>query len=154
MQPGYEIRHATVDDAEVITYCRRRMFEDMRYTEYTQSEGIDACYLAWLRAGLTDGRHVGWLVMYEGKVVASAGVELSDVQPHPLTLTTRRAHIVNVYVEPDHRRRGLARALMGAVLDWCASEGIRVITLQASDEGRPLYESLGFRPTREMILVR
>jgi GNAT superfamily N-acetyltransferase len=154
MQPGYTLRYATIDDAEIMTHFRRRMFEDMNYTEYTQSAGIDACYLDWVRVGLAGGSHVAWLLVHEGQPVGSTGIELSNVQPHAVTLTTRRAHVVNVYVEPEHRRRGLARRLMQTALDWCESEGIRVVTLQASDEGRPLYESLGFKATREMILVR
>jgi hypothetical protein len=33
-----------------------------------------------------------------------------------------------------------------------ASAGLAVITLHASDAGRPLYERLGFAPTNELRL--
>ena len=62
-------------------------------------------------------------------------------------------HLVNVFVEPDYRRRGIARVLVETALDWCRGEGTRVITLHASDEGRHLYESLGFYLTNEMRCV-
>lgn len=55
-----------------------------------------------------------------------------------------------MYTEPSHRRRGLARKIMTAMLDWCLVQGIKRITLHASDEGRPLYEKLGFFQTNEM----
>jgi GNAT superfamily N-acetyltransferase len=64
--------------------------------------------------------------------------------------TSRRGNILNVYTEAPHRRKGLARRLMKAVLDWCRFERVPVIILHASDEGRALYESLGFKPTNEM----
>ena len=42
---------------------------------------------------------------------------------------------------------------MEHLLAWCRGEGIEVVELHASDEGRPLYESLGFIQTNEMRLT-
>jgi predicted GNAT family N-acyltransferase len=44
----------------------------------------------------------------------------------------------------------LARALMAAMLEWCKRERIAKVVLHASQDGRPLYESLGFVQTNEM----
>ena len=63
------------------------------------------------------------------------------------------AIVLNVYVEPAWRRRGVAEALMRAVLNALAVRGIRRIVLHASDDGRRLYERLGFVPTNEMRLI-
>jgi GNAT superfamily N-acetyltransferase len=54
---------------------------------------------------------------------------------------------------PQARRLGLARLLMETALEWCRNNGIRAVILHSSDDGRPLYQSLGFRPTNEMRLV-
>lgn len=69
-------------------------------------------------------------------------------------LATRYAYIVNVYVEPACRRRGIARVLLQTILDWCAQQNLNIIALHASDFGRPLYESLGFTATNEMRLIK
>jgi hypothetical protein len=42
---------------------------------------------------------------------------------------------------------------MDEVLAWTRSKGIETVVLHASDDGRQLYESLGFLPTNEMRLV-
>lgn len=47
---------------------------------------------------------------------------------------------------PGWRRRGLARALVEHVLADAHHRGARTSTLQSTPMGRPLYESLGFRP--------
>jgi len=38
------------------------------------------------------------------------------------------------------------------MLEWCREAGYKNVSLHASDEGRPLYESMGFVPTNEMRL--
>jgi predicted N-acetyltransferase YhbS len=59
--------------------------------------------------------------------------------------------VLNVYVEPEWRR-GVAETLMRVQLDAVAERGIRRVVLHASDDGRPLYERLGFVQTNEMPL--
>ena len=55
------------------------------------------------------------------------------------------AFVYNVYTEPAHRRRGLARMIMDAIHAWCRDEGIGLVGLNASSQARPLYESMGYR---------
>ena len=52
--------------------------------------------------------------------------------------------IGNVVVRGDYQRRGLARRLMNAALDWQRERGARTIWLDATMDGRRLYRSLGF----------
>jgi ribosomal protein S18 acetylase RimI-like enzyme len=50
-----------------------------------------------------------------------------------------------VATEERHRRRGLASRLLVAILASARAEGLRTATLQASPDGLPVYERLGFR---------
>lgn len=57
-------------------------------------------------------------------------------------------HITNVAVRPDVRRQGIARGLLGSVLDDAGSRGFKVVVLEVRPSNRqaiPLYESFGFR---------
>ena len=38
------------------------------------------------------------------------------------------------------------------MVGWCRAQGFRAVTLDASDDGRALYESMGFRPTPQLRL--
>jgi GNAT superfamily N-acetyltransferase len=49
-----------------------------------------------------------------------------------------------VLTRPENRRLGLARRLMEDALTSADSAAIRTLKLDATDAGRPLYESLGF----------
>jgi GNAT superfamily N-acetyltransferase len=52
--------------------------------------------------------------------------------------------IGNVIVHASHRARGLGRAVMEAELEWLRQRGVRIVELDATHHGRPLYEKLGF----------
>jgi N-acetylglutamate synthase len=57
------------------------------------------------------------------------------------------AGITDLWVSPDHRRQGLAVAVMGALLDWAAERGATTAYLQTRGDNPPalaLYERLGF----------
>jgi GNAT superfamily N-acetyltransferase len=47
-------------------------------------------------------------------------------------------------VEPGSRRRGIASRLTIAVVDWLREQGADTLLLQATAQGRPVYEQLGF----------
>jgi ribosomal-protein-alanine N-acetyltransferase len=57
-------------------------------------------------------------------------------------------HVTNIAVHPGMRRRGLARRLLGAILEDGRARRLRAVTLEVrptNDEARTLYESFGFR---------
>ena len=150
----YQIRQAVPQDLDVVLCHRRRMFEDMGFTERQALETMLEVSTPLIRRGLADGTYRGWLVETAGnKVVAGSGVIILQFQPHPIDPRPQRAWVVNMFTEPEHRRRGLARRLMQTIVEWCRAEEMRFLYLHASDEGRPLYESMGFRSTNEMRLA-
>ena len=59
------------------------------------------------------------------------------------------AHLANLAVAPEFRRRGLGRRLVRAVLEEAARRGTRWIRLEVRESNaaaRALYQALGFRP--------
>lgn len=151
MESPYALRRATSADAELISRQRHAMFTDMghRHMDVATEK-----FAEWVEQKLAGGDYLGWFALQNEQVVAGAGLWLIEWPPTPLDLHTQRGYICNVFVEPPHRRQGLARLLVSAILDYCEGEGIHVLLLHASDKGRTLYESLGFTATNEMRLVR
>ena len=93
---------------------------------------------------------MGWFVAQdEGHIVGTAAAMLSAGRSNVLRDIT--ATLAGIYVVPGHRRRGIARELTERAIAWCKEHGCVRIRLQASEAGRPLYESLGFKTFREMM---
>lgn len=153
MIAGYTLRRATAADAATIRHHRRAMFDDMGAHDAAGLDRMDAAFAGWLDERLADERYVGLFAVDEaGVVVSGVGVWFSEWPPSFHYPRSTRGYILNVYTEPEHRRRGLARWLVQATVDECAARGVGVILLHASDAGRAMYAGLGFKASNEMRL--
>jgi GNAT superfamily N-acetyltransferase len=156
-QIRYIIRPAMASDAAVIAHHRVAMFRDMGQvpTDELASELLNASTSA-LAALLREGSYVGYLAVgADQQVIGGAGVHVRPQLPRisidGTYVATRPAPLmVNVYTEPQWSHRGIARALVVALMRWAAEEGADQMVLHASDAGRSLYTSLGFAATNEM----
>ena len=142
--PSYSIRPATLDDADVLVRHRIGMFTDMGVP-------LDAP-LARARvprlARRDDAeRHVSRVGRRRRCPRDRRGRRHDDpavAAGSALHRASRLAFVYNVYTEPAHRRRGLARLLMDAMHAWCRAHGIASMALNASRDGQPLYEVMGY----------
>ncbi|HVP39086.1 MAG TPA: GNAT family N-acetyltransferase [Candidatus Saccharimonadales bacterium] len=160
MSDAFLVRRATRVDIPVIARQRAEMFADMGVLPPEQYDALVAESRRHLEAALPSGEYLAWLVAPReapDQIVAGAGVLRRRVPPHPLRTAEGarvargdQAIVLNVFTERAWRRRGLARLLMEHVLRWAGDAGIETLVLHASDDGRPLYQALGFVPTNEM----
>jgi GNAT superfamily N-acetyltransferase len=157
MSDTFRIRRATEQDADIIAWHRARMFQDMGDVSGEAFELLRAKARARLGEWLNSGQYVGWLASCANKpefVIAGAGVQLLSTLPRPLGGSKlgegRQGIIINVFTEPEWRRQGIATMLMKEIINWSKSECLDWLTLHASDEGRAVYERLGFVANNEM----
>ena len=150
----YTLRRAFAEDAPVIAHHRAAMFRDMGEADEGAAAIIENASLDHLAAMIEAREYFGFLAEHEGEVVAGGGVWLRPVLPRPgAPQGAMEAYILNVYTEPAHRRAGVARALMEAMIEWSREQRVARIVLHASREGQGLYASLGFAATNEMRLL-
>ena len=158
MPAQFDLRLATLDDIPTLVEHRRGMFFDMEALKggTLNPIGLDAMdmtYASYLRAHLSDGRIQAWLVTTGDQVAASGSILYTDWLPRPDGKQSVLAYVHSVYTKPVYRRLGLARQILNAMIDECRARGLPRLTLHASNEGRGLYEQLGFVPTNEMRLM-
>ena len=147
----FVIRAATAAEAETIVKHRRAMFFDMGYRDANWLDEMAAAFLPWLRRKMDAGEYLAWFaVTANGTVAAGAGLWLMDWPPHMVEGGSQRGNVLNVYTDTAYRRQGLARRLMEVTIDWCRQNGVPIVILHASADGRPLYDSMGFKATNEM----
>ncbi|WP_238150722.1 GNAT family N-acetyltransferase [Kribbella sindirgiensis] len=142
-----QVRRAGAADAESLVRLRGLMISSMG----TDIGGPDAPWrvtaLKWFTEQLASPDTFAAYVVDDPSagVVAGATGNVYAHPPGPNDLTTVRGHLYNVSTEPDFRRRGLARACVGALMEWFRDEtGVGQVELHATDDGIDLYRSLGF----------
>ena len=148
-----KIRPAKLSDITALIRHRRMMWWELGRRDETALDLMQVAADEYFRAAVADGSYLGFLAEdSSGAVVGGGGIVVS---PWPGVLgqrQPRRAIILNMYVERKHRRKGIARALMEAMIAWCRENEFAYVSLHASEQGRHLYEKLGFKPTDEMRL--
>lgn len=150
---AYHLREATPADVDILVAQRYRMFAEMGHGDAAVQEAGKPIYAQWLLERLQNGRYKAWLMSTAGgEVVAGVGLFLMDWPTGVVDLAPYRGYVFNVWTEPAHRRQGLSRLLMQALLEACPALGVQRVGLHASTDGRPLYEALRFEPSNEMML--
>ena len=134
---------ASLDDVEVLIHHRIAMFTDMGRT--VNAERLAAEFQRWLLVHMPSGTYRAWLAEADdGTIAGGGGATIIAWPPGPEYMGDTLAFVYNVYTEPAHRRRGLARQLMETLHEWCRANGVTSIALNASRDGQPLYEAMGY----------
>lgn len=147
---GLACRSLEISDLETICRHRQEMFLDAG-GDPDKLQVMTQHFRPWLERRLSDGRYFGFLLIDAGRPVAGIGLMSIEWPPHPSHPTSdQRGYVLNVYVEPEYRRRGLASALMQAAEAEFSRREITFAVLHATKMGRPVYEQTGWAATSEM----
>ena len=142
-----EYKIATADDMELMMNSRFEMLKvvnDLDY-KYEYSDEI----VKSSREYFEKGDHTTVLAMDGKRVIGCASICYMYIMPtfdHP---TGKRAHLMNVYTMKEWQRQGIAEKMVSMLTDEAGKRGVTEISLDATEEGRPLYEKLGYVPSKE-----
>lgn len=148
-----EIRVVGPEDAEQVAAQRRNMFIDMGQPDDLRLQAMVEAFIPWARNKIQEGRYRGWFAWENDRPIGGGGMYLMDFPPHWRDAQPLRGYLLNFYVEPQSRRRGVASALLRHAISEAQAMGIRVVSLHASEAGRPIYEHAGFDASNEMMLM-
>ncbi len=140
-------------EAEILVASRRHMYEDMGETNAESLERAGEIFRSWLADRVADGRVRGYVARDEdGEWLGALTAQLQETQPSLGNPSARQYYVFGLWVRPEARRRGVATALVSAVVEQAKAEGIGMVSLHASEMGRLVYEKMGFEPGVSMRL--
>ena len=146
MKNEISVRIAQESDLPAVLTIRMEMLSDVN-----KGKSFDEEFRERTRDYFTNGDQTTALAFDGENAVGCATICYVRVMPtfsHP---TGNRAHIMNVYVNAEYRRRGIAREMMKMLLDEAKLREVTQITLDATESGRPLYQALGFSGSEEFM---
>jgi GNAT superfamily N-acetyltransferase len=143
--------------ADVEAWARLRvglMLSERLVDEAGGSAVLQPAIERWLVERLDSPSFGAFVAEIDGRVVGSGGISLYDTPPGPGP-TAREAYIMSMYTDREHRGRGVAGAILTALLDFArAAGGIGQVWLRATDMGRPLYLRAGFEARDSYLRLR
>jgi len=147
-QPGLTVRAATVDDVELL----HRFSVDLATYE-DEPNAVTATPQSLARDGFGAEPQFAALIAERGD--APVGFELYTFN-YSVWTAARGIFIEDIWVVPEERRNGVARALMQALARECLAKGYRRIDLNVLDwnPARGFYERLGFKWIRNWLPYR
>lgn len=135
--PTYQIRVARPDEVALLGAIEDAAGELFDATEFGASLPDGTCPTAILAAAQREG--MLWVAEApSGAVVGFACARWVAGEPH----------LEELDVHPDHGRRGLGAALIGALVTWARARGARGVTLSTFRDvpwNAPFYAKQGFR---------
>ncbi|MHA1959429.1 MAG: N-acetyltransferase family protein [Candidatus Thorarchaeota archaeon] len=144
-----KIREATRADAEWVLHHRLGLFRESGASEDVLDE-TNAMTKYYLSLDWTEDFRY-FLAENRRGVVGGCGLSIFRIPPFSGQRTGLMAYLFNMYVEPQERRMGVGSALLKHMIDVCRNEGIHLVVLHASEIGRSLFGSFGFRKSKSLM---
>ena len=147
---GIEIRIAGHDDEKLFIEMRLECLRAVYglQEDYCFSDNLVARSVEFFRSG----EHVSVFALDKNGIpIAVSSLCFVSVMPSLEHPSGKRAHLMNVYVRSEFRRSGIAKDMVSRLVGEAKSRGATEITLDATEEGRLLYESLGFKVNDEAM---
>lgn len=150
---GPAIRRAGDAELTVVADNFRRMWIDMGWHPETLRDDWAGLVAAFVERARSEGDFAAFVAALDGEVVGTAACQVfAGLYPEIRRGSAHRAgYVWGVYVEPPHRRRGLATRLTRAALAHLEAIGCTQVKLHASRDGEPVYRALGFQETNELV---
>lgn len=147
------VHRAGLRDLDALVHQRRAMWEALGVRDDESHEKGDRVYKRWARSRLRNHQLMAWVVKSnDGRIVGGGCLWLQPVQPRPQRRSMVQPYLLSMYTEPSFRKKGAAFMVVEEAIRWCRKKRYERLMLHASEMGRGVYRSLGFKRTWEMRL--
>ena len=134
------LRRATPEDAERLAWLRATSFGTQ-----TAMADLEAPMADLLRDHLRAGDFGAFLIEDDSVPVSYGNAMIHQRLPSDWNPSGRWGYVQSLETHPHHRGRGHASAILAALLDWYAQEGVPSVGLLSAELAGPLYRRLGFK---------
>jgi len=146
-----EIRKAEILDIDIVTNNRIEFVTSISNIQNINEFRVET--KKYLEDHLNDGSLLYYMAVEGEQIIASCMLCIYMTIPIPSCLNGKSGILLNVYTLKEYRRQGLASKLISKLIDDAKNLGVHTILLDYTDDGYPLYKSLGFKElNRQMEL--
>jgi GNAT superfamily N-acetyltransferase len=152
---AFEYRKAGRDDLDLLVTTRVQMLRAVKGVPADADFGeVEKSCRAYYLESFTEDIHAAYLVFDQDTFVGCGGISFYRVMPNRKNPSGRKAYIMNIYTVPEYRGRGIASRVVDLLVKEAYARNIHVITLDATEMGRPVYERYGFVPDTDVMELK
>ena len=154
---GVSVRRATPGDLDAVVALRLALLREYReHPVYgrIRRDAEDVAHDVFARQ-LAAEHETTFVAESDGKPVGL--MRCAEMVSSPLFVPDRYCYVSSVYVRPDHRRRGVLRALFARAREWCAERGLTEMRLHSVGDrasASAAWDALGFDVVEEVRVLR
>lgn len=138
------IRPATLEDMPTLRAFEQGIIQAERPYDITLAP--DPIHYYDLKALIQSNDAEVLVALIANQIVGSGYANI--VTSKPYQLFERHAYLGFMFVEPNHRGKGINQTIVAALSEWCASKGITEMRLEVYDDNTAAiraYEKAGFK---------
>lgn len=152
---NFTIRRASQDDLDALVQLRLALLHEAGNLKSDTSTTVLAeAIRRYLTENLPTGQFMAWIAQVNGTIIGISGLVFFQRPPIDGNLSGLEAYIMNIYTVSNWRGKGVAMALLQEIISYVKQTEARRIWLHATEDGKRLYEKVGFVSTKnEMELV-
>ena len=138
---GIEYRKLTENDLEAFITMR---IAQLREEGATEQVDLVPALEDYYHRHLADGTFVSWLALDGDRIIGTSGMSFVEKPPYFSCPSGRIGLLSSMYTDPGYRRKGIARELLGRVVEEARAYNCGAVQITASDMGVLLYTNFGF----------
>lgn len=100
---------------------------------------------------IEDGTHIAYVASQEGRECGCGCICLTEELPSPDNPSGRCAYLMNIYVREEYCNHGIAHKIVARLIKEAKDRECNKIYLETTDDGRPVYATLGFPDMPDMM---
>ncbi len=100
---------------------------------------------------IADRSHIAFVAERDGEECGCGAVCFTEELPSPDNSSGRCAYLMNIYVRIGFRNQGIAHKIVSRLIDEAKRRDCGKIYLETTEEGRAVYQSLGFRDLPDIM---
>lgn len=148
-----EYLKAAQNDIEALTDLRMAFLQEANCSPCRNPDLLRENIRSYFRMHLPDESFISWLCIHNGVIIGTSGITFYNLPPSYSNPTSHIGYIMNMYTLKEYRRQGIATVLFQKMLEEGKKKNVGKFILNASIEGKGLYERFGFVSSGdEMIL--
>lgn len=146
------VREATLDDIEALLETRLEVLKVVfELPEDADMSVLEQTNRLYYEHAIPAGEHIACLVYVDGALAGCGGACINRQMPSPECANGLSAYLMNIYTRPTFRGKGIGSSIVEWLVEQCWQHEVSRINLQATADGRGIYEKCGFTAMNDFM---